>query len=178
MRVTIVEGDKDLCKKVVNGSMEGYGRAYLYTPELKEVNNLEELSEVLTALESEPRKAVLRDEPKELKLGRRLKARYNQVKTQWLCLDWDRPAPEGCPDYVVDPVGAIEFMVEREWAFLKGVGVHWQLGNSAGFVSSHFWSLLKMRIFFKRFGWRMVAYSERKIYRIFAASKIRKMAYL
>jgi len=134
--LTIVEADKDLCKRVVNGNIEPYGNAYLYTPELREVKSLEELSKVLTELEGERRKAVLRDAPRDMGTGRRLKTRYAQVPAEWLCLDWDQPAPEGCPDYVEEPEGAIEFMIDNYWSFLRGVGVHWQLGNSAGIVPS------------------------------------------
>jgi len=143
--LTIVEADRDLCKRVQNGKLLSYQKAYLYKPELEEINNLEDLSGVLTSLEGEPRKAVLRATPKDMSKGRRTGDRFDHKPQPWLCLDSDLPAPEGCPDYVEDPDRALDWMIENHWQFLKGVGVHWQLGNSAGVVpasakmSWHLW---------------------------------------
>jgi len=143
--LTIVEADRDLCKRVVNGKLLSYQKAYIYTPELEPVEDLKDLSAVLTALESEPRKAVLRSSPKEMAPGRRLGKRFNQTPQPWLCLDFDAPAPQECPDYVQEPEKALDWMIDHKWPFLDGVGIHWQLGNSAGVVpaatkmSWHLW---------------------------------------
>jgi len=143
--LTVVEADRDLCKRVVNGELLSYQKAYIYTPHLEEINNLEDLSVILTKLENEPRKAVLRSIPKDMTPGRRLSNRYEHTAQPWLCLDADAPAPDGCPDYVREPEQALDWMIEHKWPFLRGVGVHWQLGNSAGVVpqskkmSWHLW---------------------------------------
>lgn len=143
--LTIVEADKDLCKRVKDGRLLPYQKAYLFKPELREVADLKGLSTVLKELEREPRKAVLRDTPKTLEQSRRLKKLYTQDPQPWVCLDFDGPAPDGCPDYVQEPEGALRFMIDHHWRYLQGVGVHWQLGNSAGVVpasvkmSWHLW---------------------------------------
>ena len=147
--ITIIKADKDLCKKPDGkGGLLAYQKAFLYESEIQNVKNIEEFSALLTELEGKPRYGVLRDEPKENGRGRRIKERFAQVPRSWLLLDHDAPAPEGCPDYVEEPVKAYHWMVEHHWPFLKGVGVHWQLGNSAGVVpatekmSWHLWVML------------------------------------
>lgn len=135
--ITIIKGDKDLCKKSDGlGGLIPYQNAYLYESEKIDVKNLKELSDILKELEARPRHAILRDEPLESGKGRRTKERYRSTPRPWLVLDYDSPAPKDCPDYVKEPEKALDWLVEHEWPWLKGVGLHWQLGNSAGVVPS------------------------------------------
>lgn len=147
--ITIIKADKDLCKRVDSeGKLLPYQNAFLYDVESQNVKNIEEFSALLTELEGRPRHGIIRDEPLDYSRGRRLKSRFNQVARPWLLLDHDDPAPEGCPDYVQEPERALKWMIEHKWPFLKGVGIHWQLGNSAGIVpakekmSFHLWVML------------------------------------
>jgi putative DNA primase/helicase len=147
--ITIIKADKDLCKKTDGkGGLLPYQNAFLYESETQNVKSIEEFSALLTELENRPRHGILRDEPLENSRGRRTKERYKLVPREWLLLDHDAPAPQGCPDYVQSPDEAFSWMVDNHWQFLKGVGVHWQLGNSAGVVpasekmSWHLWVLL------------------------------------
>lgn len=147
--LTVIKADKDLCKKANGkGGLLPYQNAYLYDVAEHNVRDIVEFSALLTDLEGRTRHGIIRDEPLSLERGRRTKERFRQVARPWLLLDHDGPAPYGCPDYVQHPEKAYAWMVENHWQFLKGVGVHWQLGNSAGVVpqevkmSWHLWVLL------------------------------------
>ena len=147
--ITIIKADKDLCKRTDgNGGLLAYQNAFLYESETQNVKNIEEFSALLKELEGRPRYGILRDEPIASGRGRRTKERFQRVPRSWLLLDHDAPAPEGCPDYVENPEEALRWMIEHKWSFLKGVGIHWQLGNSAGVVpasekmSWHLWVML------------------------------------
>jgi hypothetical protein len=129
-----------------DGTLLEYQDIRSVKPNVKTINNLEELSELLTDLETQPYRLVVRGVPQNPNVwGLRRKDYFTFPPVNWLCLDFDKPAPEGCPDYVEDPEGAITYMIEHHWSFLKGVAIHWQLGNSAGLVpaskkmSFHLW---------------------------------------
>lgn len=129
---------------------------FMFTAEQRSVETIEELSELLKALEDQPFKAVTRHRPKVDGVFRR-KGNMEAQAVPWLCLDYDGGAPAGCPDYLVDPEAAILWMIENGgWDCLRGVGIHWQLGNSAGVklekMSLHLWVMTDRPILDAR-GW-------------------------
>lgn len=137
---------KPLCK-VIGG--EAYQKASTFSMMSKEFSDLSGFSALLTKLEGYPKMAVTRHALKDgVEMPFERKGNMEKVECPWLCLDYDDPQPEGCPEYSTHPEDAIAWMIEHKWPFLSGVGIHWQLGNSAGIVESstkmslHLWVLL------------------------------------
>lgn len=142
--ITIIESQDKPLNKVIGG--EDYQKATRFTFKQVEPKDLKELSELLTRMESEPMKAVIRHRLKEgVEQPARRKGNVEMVPCRWLCLDYDGAAPVDCPDYTLFPEAALEYMIANHWPFLEGVGIHWTLGNSAGVkpqrekLSFHLW---------------------------------------
>lgn len=142
--LTVIQSQDKPLNKVIGGA--DYQNATFFKYKEVTLESLEDLSKLLTRLEDKPMRAVIRHKLKEgVEQPARRKGNIDMVPSRWLCLDYDNPAPEDCPDYTVMPEAALEYMMANHWQFLEGVGIHWTLGNSAGVkpqsekLSFHLW---------------------------------------
>ena len=136
--ITVIKTKLDLRKRMGDdGKLVSFQSPKAAYPIMEDIKNLRELHELLVNLEDQPRRAIIRGIAKTPKTWVTKEAiHYDFPPVHWLCLDYDKSAPEGCPEYSTDPEGALAYMLERDWSFLKGVAIAWQLGNSAGLVPS------------------------------------------
>lgn len=147
--ITVIKTKVPCNKRIgADGKMIDYQSAKAVLPTVKDVKSLKDVHELLIDLEDQPYRAILRGVPRDEVKGKwttKKAHNYEFPPVHWLCLDYDQPAPEGCPDYVEDPEGAIHWMIEHHWHCLEGVAIAWQLGNSANYrpatekMSFHLW---------------------------------------
>jgi hypothetical protein len=121
------------------------------------VGNIRELSAVLTRLQSEPKRFVVRGEPMPgLDLSkpvlRRKRPRANTPATfrepaggrPYAMLDFDKVEIPSSIDLLSDPDGAAAYLVGRLPPQFQDASYHWQLSSSAGMgngstLSGHIW---------------------------------------
>ena len=124
-----------LTKRWTTTGIEPYDRAKTFTVESYDLDGIEHLSRVLTVLESQPRRCVIRgqhvDPTQHVETTRDLQ-HFQEVPRHWVCFDVDSYAPV-IFDPVGDPVRSVaEYICDNLPAEFQGVAHHWQLSSSAG----------------------------------------------
>ena len=140
-----------------DGTIAPYGEAKFFTLEERQVNNLAELSQLLTELQEQPKVCVIRgkyvgdalarERDPEFQRGkvRRALDYFDDQPLHTVLIDVDGFEPL-TTDALTDPRGAIdEFVFSMLPEPFRGAGYHWQLSNSAGHPSkgselrAHLW---------------------------------------
>ena len=158
--VTVLQAKQGLAmtKTFTPGGVQSYDQAKFFTPYLRHVKNLRDLSKLLSELAGKPRCCIIRgafkgpehaqsidgavDGPN---LFLRRKQLYDDPAHHWLLIDIDGYEPVGV-DPVASPVDAIEQFIERKLPpEFVGKSYHWQLSASAGtpgrrhLLKAHVW---------------------------------------
>ena len=137
-----------LTKRWTTTGIEPYDRAKTFTVESYDLDGIEHLSRVLTMLESQPRRCVIRgqhvDPTQHVETTRDLQ-HFQEVPRHWVCFDVDSYAPL-LYDPVKEPVGSVEeFIGVNLPVEFRDVSHHWQLSSSAGregaqgVLKAHIW---------------------------------------
>lgn len=138
-RITLLQSKGPLLTKtwLADGTIKGYDRAKNYHSWSLEVSNIQELSELLSLYETEPRVVVIRGQHKsgvgaELVETERTLEAFEEVPHHWICIDVDSFKPV-LADPVAEPAAAVaEFIDSCLPAEFRGAAHHWQLSSSAG----------------------------------------------
>jgi predicted P-loop ATPase len=133
-----------------DGTIASYGDPYLFEVSEASVSSIQELSALLTQLESDPLTCLLRyahagprGQP-----CRRLGSIFCDQPLQTLCIDVDDFAPLSC-DPVAEPLTAVlEYIKTMLPEPFRDASFHWQLSSSAGHptkpgLRAHLWFWLK-----------------------------------
>jgi virulence-associated protein E/primase-like protein len=129
-----------------DGSISQYDKAMYFKPRQEPVANLQELSTLLTRLESSPHVCAIRGQYKgdahneasdpehKPNLTRRLSKLFDDVPHHWLLIEVDEFEP--LADSITETDVAIEeYLLSHLPDEFNGCSYHWQLSNSAGHPS-------------------------------------------
>lgn len=118
-----------------DGTMAPYDSAKHFRVSQHTVDDIEQLSALLTSIETDPHTCLIRGAPKpdaDLRMFRRLIESIDDTPLHTLLIEIDRFRPL-MSDPVTEPEDAMqEFIGEHLPAEFNGTSYHWQLSNSAG----------------------------------------------
>jgi hypothetical protein len=154
--ITILKTLGPLMTKVWSSEgISDYGSAKNFKVTHLPVSGIEELSQILSQLETQPKACVIRgaqEAPSEEPV-QRLNANFLEVPHHWFLVDIDRYQPV-LADPVLEPVAAIEeFILGSMPEEFHGASYHWQLSSSAGAAKNR--DTLKAHVWF----WSETAYT-------------------
>lgn len=150
-----------------DGTTESYGDAKSFAFSEQPVSDIHSLSRLLTKLESNPQRCIVRgkfageDKAEKGKLEgswSRTNNSFDDCQHNWLMIDIDNYKP-GFADPINEPAAAVmDFLEEFLPPCFKDVSFHWQLSSSAGAPGKE--GLLKAHVWF----WLDVSYSSAQLY--------------
>jgi hypothetical protein len=135
-----------------------------FAVERKNLTNIFDPSELLTALEGDPLAFVMRGEPfPDVDLGQPVRRKKKPDSTgrswfrdvsgglHWVLLDFDKISTPPGVDVIADPEGAVLYLASLLPACCQDISFHWQLSSSAAIgdnpgLSAHLWFWLKRAV--------------------------------